>query len=154
MQALSMYRAIQAAARDFVRRFAAQIEARQQAKQQHDAERRAKLAQPHGLTVGAVLVSSWGYDQTNVDFYEVTKVIGARTVEVREIAAEAVHTGDMTGRCVPVPGRYTSEPMRRLVGANGYVNVRQARFGHACELKPQIVAGVKVYPSQSWSSYA
>jgi hypothetical protein len=31
---------------------------------------------------------------------------------------------------------------------------RQARFGHACELKPQIVAGVKVYPSQSWSSYA
>jgi hypothetical protein len=146
--------ATEAAARDFVRRFAEQIEARQQAKQQHDAERRAKLAQPHGLTVGAVLVSSWGYEQTNVDFYEVTNVIGARTVEVREIAAEAVNTGDMTGRCIPVPGRYTSEPVRRLVGANGYVNVRQARFGHACELKPQIVAGVKVYPSQSWTSYA
>lgn len=143
----------EAHARDFIARFAEQAHAITQRQQQRAAERRAELDKPHSLTVGAVLVSSWGYDQTNVSFYEVTRVIGKRAVEVRAIAAEAHHTGDMQGRCVPMPGQYTSAPMRRLVGHGGYVNVLQTTYGHACALQPQWVAGVKVYPSQAWSSY-
>lgn len=30
------------------------------------------------MTVGDILESSWGYDQTNIDFYQVTRVSGSR----------------------------------------------------------------------------
>jgi len=33
-------------------------------------------AKPIGLVVGDVLRSMWGYDQTNIDYYEVTRVLG------------------------------------------------------------------------------
>lgn len=51
------------------------------------------------ITAGTVLVSSWGYDQTNVDFYEVQKVangwawiqpIGQETVETTSYLSETV----------------------------------------------------------------
>jgi len=34
----------------------------------------AQLAAPTATTVGTVFAHSWGYDQTNVDFYEIVKV--------------------------------------------------------------------------------
>jgi len=36
-------------------------------------ERRAERAKPHGIKPGAIVVNSWGYDQTNVDFYQVVR---------------------------------------------------------------------------------
>ena len=33
-------------------------------------------AERDGLKVGDVLRSSWGYDQTNVDYYEVVELVG------------------------------------------------------------------------------
>ncbi|MBL4874738.1 MAG: hypothetical protein JKY41_15500 [Rhodobacteraceae bacterium] len=58
------------------------------------AKRRAEANQPHTLKLGDILVSSWGYDQTNVDFYKVTKIVGKTMVEVREI--NRVHVGGST----------------------------------------------------------
>jgi hypothetical protein len=37
------------------------------------------------VSVGDVFVSSWGYEQTNVTFYQVLSVHGKKTVTVREI---------------------------------------------------------------------
>ena len=36
------------------------------------------------VSVGDVFVSSWGYEQTNVTFYQVLSVHGKKTVTVRE----------------------------------------------------------------------
>jgi hypothetical protein len=68
----------------------------------------------HGAKVGDILVSLWGYDQTNVDFYEVTAVTRS-TVVIRRIAAERDYTGSMVGHARPLAGEFLSDhaPLRR-----------------------------------------
>lgn len=118
------------------------------------AQRKAELAKPHGLTVGDVVANSWGYDQTNVQFFEIVKVCGVRTVEIRELAQLRENSGHMQGTCVPQPGVYIGEVMRRTVDTRGSVNVFRASFGRASKVTPAIVGGVKCYAPKSWSNYA
>src|SRR5688572_9027989 len=51
----------------------------------------AKKAFRHTITVGEILYSSWGYEQTNVEFYEVI-AITEKTVTFREIAQNRTRT--------------------------------------------------------------
>lgn len=99
------------------------LDGRRQRAERISTYRREK-AQPHSLKVGDLLSSSWGYDQTNIEFYEVTRVIGAHTVEIREVAQERTQTGFMQGDCSPVRGRYLSPPTRHRASADGSVKVR------------------------------
>lgn len=64
-------------------------------------------AQKHPITVGAIFVNSWGYEQTNVDAYQVVSVTPA-TVKVRRIGLEQVPGSDgfMSNRVRPVPGLF------------------------------------------------
>jgi len=69
---------------------------------QFKAERRAKeSASVNTLKVGDILYTSWGYDQTNVDFFIVTRTTGKTRVYVREIASDYEATGHMSGRAWP-----------------------------------------------------
>lgn len=51
-------------------------------------ERRASRKNPHSLKVGDLLKSSWGYDQTNVDFYEVVELNGKTMVTIEKIGGK------------------------------------------------------------------
>lgn len=82
------------------------------------------------LTVGTILCSTWGYDQTNVDFYEVVTAT-PRTVQLRKIAKHRVEAGHMSYSVQPLAGQFTGEPFRRKVHdysgrpsveINGYAN--------------------------------
>lgn len=68
--------------------------------------RRSKRATfKHSLSVGDILYSSWGYEQTNIDFYQVTEVVSDKTIKIREIGSKDVGTGTdnfMSGRKVAV----------------------------------------------------
>ena len=72
----------------------------------------------HSLKEGDIFVYSWGYDQTNVNFFQVIKT-GEKTVAVREIETESVPgtEGFMCDWCIPKPGvfRPGSKPARKLV---------------------------------------
>lgn len=46
--------------------------------------------------VGDILYSSWGYEQTNIDFYQVIEVKG-KSIVIREIGASYKETGYMSG---------------------------------------------------------
>ncbi len=54
------------------------------------------------VSVGDIFVSSWGYEQTNVTFYQVLSVHGKKTVTVREIRANSEYTDSMVGFKTPV----------------------------------------------------
>lgn len=76
----------------------------------------ARKSETHAFSVGDILVSSWGYEQTNVDFYEVVKVVSAKTVELRPIESTCTPdagVGAMTGKAVPQPGAYAGESFRK-----------------------------------------
>lgn len=49
-----------------------------------ESKRKARLNAVNKAKVGDILVSSWGYEQTNIDYYQVVAV-GKKTVKVREI---------------------------------------------------------------------
>ena len=70
---------------------------------------------------GDILVSSWGYEQTNVTFYEVVKAT-AKTVTVREVEQFRADSGNMTGYVMPIKGCYKSAEMRRKVHSGRQYN--------------------------------
>lgn len=59
----------------------------------------------HNIQKGEIFSTSWGYDQTNVDFYEVVEVKG-KMVAVREIALKVVKEDRGSDLVMPVPGHY------------------------------------------------
>lgn len=64
------------------------------------ADRRKLLFQPNSFKVGDIVVNSWGYDQTNVDWYKVTK----RTdnfVWLQPISGHFEEKGFMCGDSLP-----------------------------------------------------
>jgi len=54
------------------------------------------------VNIGDIYFTSWGYDQTNIDYYKVTSVKN-KTVNLVSIGQTRNYTGPMQGECVPDP---------------------------------------------------
>lgn len=90
-----------------------------QADAKRKAERRSEANQPHSLKVGDILYSSWGYEQTNVDFFKVVRLAGKTMIEVTELACESVQaTGGMSDTVI-ASNRELGGSMRRKVNMWG-----------------------------------
>ena len=98
---------------------------------------RAELAerkqQPHGLAVGDVLTRTWGYEQTNVDFYQVVRLPSARSAVVREIKQTETSDGalSLSGTVMPGIGDFlphAEEVLLRAAGPN-CLGSRSGRLG-------------------------
>ncbi len=95
-------------------------DAREEYKAKRKAEDAEKLAEMVArVQVGTILYTSWGYDQTNVEFFEVVARKGKRTAVLREIAADQEQTGFMSGKVTPRPGGYIGDPIERRIGPYG-----------------------------------
>jgi hypothetical protein len=68
------------------------------------------------IKTGTILYSTWGYDQTNVCFYVVTKVSGTMAT-VQRVKGRMVESGDMCGKLVPGETP-TGSPIRRKIKNN------------------------------------
>lgn len=80
------------------------------------------------LFTGTILYTSWGYDQTNIDFYQVTRRSGLR-VWVRPIAARQVKEGAfMSGDFRPNQGEFTGPETQHTISGP---YVRFSNFEHA-----------------------
>lgn len=92
------------------------------ASQKHKAETAAeKSSFEHKYEVGDILYSSWGYDQTNVDFYEVVKVT-KKSIKVVKIAQKVTSAGRGSDSVMAVKGKHIGKP-------TGMKRVRPARDG-------------------------
>ena len=115
--------------------------------------RAALVAQPHTLTVGDVLVASWGYEQTNYDYYQVTGLVGRRSVQIRELAQQSAETGFLQGDCVPRKNVFKGEPMTKQVNPQNAIKVKRwgvwARKKEATE-----IAGMQVFKPDHYTAYA
>lgn len=90
-------------------------------KEAYKATRKADTAEAaKSITIGTLLCYSWGYDQTNVDFYEVVDKRGLN-VALRKIAGESVSgsEGFMSCRVRPVKGAYCGEPFTKRISRFG-----------------------------------
>lgn len=98
-----------------------------QAKVERAAARKAFDA-TQAFTVGDILVSSWGWEQTNVDFYEVIAVTRGQ-VTIEKIGQRTDKTlTDMAENVVANPAYRTGEVTRHRVTSDG---VKIASYAHA-----------------------
>lgn len=117
------------------------LEGQRANKASREQARAAKNA-PHSLRVGQVLSCSWGYDQTNVDWYEVTRIIGKRYVEIREIGAVAVgEQGGPQERVAPHVGHYIGEPMKKAASADNSIRMTSYSWAHLWNGEPKAQTG-------------
>ena len=92
----------------------------------------------HNYSIGDILYSSWGYDQTNIDFYEVVGIT-AKSVKIRRLHTmnpplrTSVEVNSFTERVEPVPGDFASEPMTKRVrpGNDGRGSVKISSYAYA-----------------------
>ena len=98
----------------FVERWLADFAA---AEARKDERRATALEHADKVQVGTIFTWSWGYDQTNVNCFEVVEKRGLRVV-VREIGQDSAgSTGPYAENVVPVPGAFLkkAEPQTKVL---------------------------------------
>ena len=88
------------------------------AKRKAEAEEAKKKA-VSDCDVGDIYVDSWGYDQTNVDFYKVIERKKASATIVK-IGKTCVYDNGPTTKVVPDPDRIVGESMLKRIGQYGF----------------------------------
>jgi len=92
------------------------------------AKYRAERLAPTNLKEGDILYCSWGYDQTQVDFYKVKEVVGSNRIKI--VPMTGVVAKQSTGVDYMVAGEEKGEPMLKV--ANGKQNsVKITSFSNA-----------------------
>jgi hypothetical protein len=91
----------------------AKHEERKAARRLARSEARKNIVNP--FKVGDILYNSWGYEQTNIDWYQVVAVKG-KTVTLRPIVGEVFeHDSAMSGWTKPKPSNWGGPPFRKTL---------------------------------------
>ena len=90
----------------------------------HQVSRKGEQAADHYM-VGDVLYASWGYDQTNINFFEVVRVSG-KSIWIREIAQNSSDPGNCSsGFTQPRRGHFLAESL--FLGGNSRSNAAKRK---------------------------
>ena len=75
------------------------------------------------VKVGSIFCYSWGYEQTNINFYQVIEIKGKSTLIIREIAKESVkQTGWASDEVVPAVNQFVGAPETVRLNQFGGIN--------------------------------
>jgi hypothetical protein len=122
-----------------VTRFFQSIAEHEDRKEQRKKEKRDFIT---ALKPGDILVTSWGYEQTNVDFYQVIEVTGKQTIVIREIQGTVTENGCyMQGSVMPRPNEWARDSLLikkrvQVFGGNEYVSMTGYSSAHKWDGKP------------------
>jgi len=88
--------------------------------------------QASAVIVGDIFYSSWGYDQTNVEFYQVVKTT-PKMVALRPIEKKVVNKrGEPSEAVMPEANKFSGPPIRKKLGEyNGKALVRLTNYSSA-----------------------
>lgn len=89
---------------------------------------RKKALEVNPFQVGQMLYDSWGYDQTNIDFYQVIEVKN-KSVVIQRIKGKMIPSEgycSMSGLTAPVANSFYGEPIRKNV--NAWVSETSTRY--------------------------
>ena len=119
---------------EHIEQFLAGLERADQWKEERKIARAAqRVAAVETVQEGDIYVASWGWEQTNIDAYQVVAKKGA-TVTLREVALESVDgsEGFMSDRVVPVKDEFIgAEFKKRITGK--YIKIDDVRHASPAE---------------------
>jgi len=82
------------------------------------------------VKVGDIFYNSWGYDQTNIDWYQVTALTKTgKSVKVRPIAGKIKETGFMSGESTPKKGKFTGPAVTKRIGMSNGEPYLPSKYG-------------------------
>jgi hypothetical protein len=102
---------------------------------QHNAEKEQ-------IKEGSIFVSSWGWEQTNIDFYIVLER-KKDFVLIQEIGQHRTHTHDMQGTCTPNKEKLIGEPFKKKINKWAGLSLDSYKYCQLWDGNPK-----------GWSSYA
>ena len=125
-------------------------------KEKRSAEKKAACAS-HDVKPGNVFCCSWGYDQTNIDYYQVISVSG-QMMTICEIGCDSETTGFAQGESVPLLDAFRGNPKRVKIqrySMDSEPYFRVYSFANAYRMKPVAMVGDKpVFNASHWTAYA
>lgn len=97
--------------------------------------------------IGDVLVSSWGYDQTNVNYFQVVWK-SEKSIRVKEIGSRIDEDGFMCGHAMPVKNEFVDRKWLRIppegklcrVSEDGWVRIDDVIHAHKWDGQPNYVS--------------
>ena len=119
---------------EHVEQFLVDLDRAEQWKQERKVARAAaKAAALESVKEGDMYVASWGWEQTNIDAYQVSAKKGA-TVTLREIAVASVEgsEGFMSDRVVPVKDAFIGDAFKKRITGQ-YINIDDVRSAGPAE---------------------
>lgn len=93
----------------------------------------ATKANKYGVKVGDLFSASWGYDQTNVDFFQVIALVGETSVRVREVYPQMTKE---TPTCSMAADRTYKLTNELLPAASSSVFIEDQENGDLKRIKP------------------
>lgn len=90
----------------------------------------------HDYVVGDILYSSWGYDQTNVNFYQVVGVQG-KQVTLREVGSRTARSERGADYVIAVPNQFVGPAMKKMVQQGGVVRINTSQSAYKWDGKPK-----------------
>jgi hypothetical protein len=82
--------------------------------------------QNHPIIVGSIFYVRWGYEQTNINFYQVINLIGTSTLELQELAQnETFNKSSLTGTTLPLLNQFLGASFRKRVNADGFIKISE-----------------------------
>lgn len=79
------------------------------AKAEKKPAKAAEKVNKYGVKVGDIFEASWGYDQTNVDFFQVVALVGETSVRVREVYLPMIEEEAISGMSADRTYKLTTE---------------------------------------------
>lgn len=109
---------------------------------ENEKAKRREQRKSHTLQPGDILVSSWGYDQTNVDFYKVTRRVGKTMIEYVSLpkleAEDSYESHGMACRVLPAVDHNTEcQTKHRARVSNDSIKIHSSSFARKWDGKPQ-----------------
>lgn len=87
---------------------------------------------------GTILYASWGYEQTNHDFYQVIERRGKSTLVLRQLKVAKESEGWARDKVMPLKDQFTDDPpLTRRIGKHGYARVTNYAFLYPWEGTPK-----------------
>lgn len=119
--------------REVIENFKRSVLINQQRKEERKRERREFKTT---CKVDDIFVSSWGYEQTNVDYYKILEIKGneAVFVEIGQIVEEGSEGHDCC-RVLPDPGVITGEPFKKKIQLGECISMASYEHCHKWEGK-------------------
>lgn len=97
----------------------------------------ARKAFRHSLKVGDILYSSWGYDQTNIDFYQVVALKGVSSVAIQKIGKRVAREERGMDYVVAAPGTGTGKVVTKRVSEGNSVRLTSYSSAYPWDGKPK-----------------